>query len=181
MKKYFCLLVLLMAATQICFCQLYITRAGYASFFSNAPLEDIKAENKQLFAVIDLAKKELAFTLLIKGFEFKKDLMQTHFNENYIESDKYPKANFSGNFTGDVSVASSIPTTVQVSGNITLHGVTKSISVPATLQFINGQLVGYALFKLHPADFNISIPALVKDKIAKEVEVEIKVECDPKK
>ena len=84
--------------------QTFITRNGYIGFFSKTPLEDIKAENQQVYAVIDAAKKNLAFTCLVKGFLFRKELMQEHFNENYIESDKYPKANFVGSYTGDVTV-----------------------------------------------------------------------------
>src|ERR1700754_5136470 len=82
--------------------QLYATRTGFIGFYSKTPLEDIKAENNQVYAVIDAGKKNMAFTLLVKGFVFPKELMQEHFNENYVESDKYPKSNFSGAYTGDV-------------------------------------------------------------------------------
>jgi len=66
-------------------------------------LEDIRAENNQAYAVIDAGKKNIAFSLLLKGFVFRKELMQEHFNENYVESDKYPKATFTGSYTGDRS------------------------------------------------------------------------------
>src|SRR3569623_690738 len=82
--------------------QLYSTRTGFIGFYSKTPLEDIKAENNQVYAIIDGGKKNIAFSLLLKGFIFQKELMQEHFNENYVESDKYPKANFSGAYTGDV-------------------------------------------------------------------------------
>src|ERR1700709_425664 len=82
--------------------QLYSTRTGFIGFYSKTALEDIKAENNQVYAVVDAAKKNLAFTLLLKGFVFTKELMQEHFNENYVESDRYPKANFSGTYTGEI-------------------------------------------------------------------------------
>ena len=160
--------------------QLYMTRTGYVSFFSHASLEDIKAENKQLYAVINVEKKELAFIVLMKGFEFKKELMQTHFNSNYIESDKYPKANFTGTYTGDVDMQNGAVSNVQVKGLFTLHGVSKQIELPATLQLLNGVLIGHAVFKARPEDYDIKIPLLVKDNISKEVEVDVKVNCNPK-
>lgn len=160
--------------------QVYMTRTGYVSFSSKASMENIKAENKQLLAIINIEKKELAFMVLMKGFEFKKELMQTHFNENYIESDKYPKASFNGTYTGDVDSKNGTPTTVNVKGSFTLHGVTKEIEVTATLQLLNGTLNGSAIFKASPEDYNITIPNLVRNNIAKEVEVEVKVNCNPK-
>src|ERR1700749_4979749 len=82
--------------------QLYSTRTGFSGFYSKTALEDIKAENNQVYAIIDAGKKNIAFSLLVKGFIFAKELMQEHFNENYAESDKYPKANFTVAYTGDV-------------------------------------------------------------------------------
>src|SRR5690349_19173434 len=91
----------------LCICSLaqgqtLMTRNGYAGFFSKTPLEDIRAENSQVNAVVDLNKKNIAVALLVKGFLFRKELMQEHFNENYAESDKYPKATFSGKYNGVV-------------------------------------------------------------------------------
>src|SRR6186713_3006983 len=82
--------------------QLYMTRSGFVGFYSKTSLEDIRAENNQAYAVIDAGKKNIAISLLMKGFVFPKALMQEHFNENYMESDKYPKATFSGTYTGDL-------------------------------------------------------------------------------
>src|SRR3954451_8714281 len=84
--------------------QVYLSRTAYIGFFSKTPAEDIKAINNQVYAAIDAGKKNMAFSLLIKSFTFTKELMQEHFNENYVESDKYPKASFSGTYTGDVDL-----------------------------------------------------------------------------
>ncbi|MCW3079022.1 YceI family protein [Segetibacter sp.] len=160
--------------------QTFITRNGCAGFFSKTPLEDIKAENRQVYAVIDAAKKNLAFTCLVKGFLFPKQLMQEHFNENYVESDKFPKATFLGNYTGDIDVSKDGKYPVQIKGQLTLHGVTKAIDVPGTIEVKDNKLIGASEFKLTPGDFNIKIPGLVSEKIAKQIDVRVLVECYPK-
>lgn len=159
------------------YCQTYMSRTAFIGFYSKTPLEDIIAENNQAYAVVDVAKKQLAFTVLLKGFEFKKELMQTHFNENYVESDKYPKANFTGSFNNNIN-ANGEATEIRINGNLTLHGVTKNINVPATVQITNEKLTGRATFTVKPEDFNISIPSLVREKIAAEIRVEVKLNAD---
>src|SRR5215831_17027308 len=104
MKKTLFVLLLAMGLSQLVHAQIYMTRTGYIGFFSKTPMEDIKAENSQVFAVIDVSKKNIAFAALMKGFLFRKQLMQEHFNENYIESDKFPKATFTGTFTSQDDV-----------------------------------------------------------------------------
>src|SRR5215203_6655503 len=125
MKKTVFIALLLMNAL-VLNAQVYATRNGFIGFYSKTPLEDIKAENKQVYAGIDVGQKKLAFNLLVKGFSFTKKLMQDHFNENYIESDKYPNARFSGTYTGDVNVTRNGIYKVQVQGDLTLHGVSKA-------------------------------------------------------
>lgn len=161
--------------------QVYTTRNGFIGFYSKTPLEDIKGENKQVYAGIDVAQKKLGFNLLVKGFSFPKKLMQDHFNENYIESDEYPNAKFNGVYTGDVDLTRNGLYNVQAEGQLTLHGVTKSITTPATIEVKEGKLIGKAEFKLTPGDFNIRIPAIVREKIAQQIEVRVYVECNPSK
>lgn len=158
--------------------QLYMTRTGFVSFHSKTDLEDVLGKNQQLYAAINLEKKQLAFMVLMKGFAFKKELMQTHFNENYVESDKYPKASFNGAFTGEVN-KNGAPSPITVKGSLTLHGVTRQIEVPATLQLSNGVLTGTTTFNVIPEDYKITIPMLVRNKIDKQMKVEIKVDCNP--
>lgn len=158
-----------------------MTRTGFIGFYSRTSLENIDAENNQVYAIIDAGKKNMAFTALLKGFIFKKQLMQDHFNENYVESDKYPKTSFNGSYTGDLNLGADGTYTVQVKGNLTLHNVTKPIETPATLQVSAGKLTGSAHFKIKPEDFNISIPSLVRDKIEGEITVDVKIECSNSK
>ena len=160
--------------------QLYTTRAGFVGFYSKTALEDIKAENNQVYAIVDAGKQNLAFQLLLKGFVFTKELMQEHFNENYVESDKYPKAAFSGAYTGNVQFNKDGVYQVTVKGNLSLHNVTKAIEVPATIEIKNGHLLGKTEFKLKPEDFNISIPSIVRDKIDKEMTVKVNIDCASK-
>ena len=161
-------------------CQLYSTRSGFVGFYSKTALEDIKAENNQVYAIVDPAKQNLAFQLLCKGFVFPKELMQEHFNENYIESDKYPKATFSGNYTGDVQVSKDGVYKVTVKGTLTIHNATKAIETPATIEVKNGHLLCQAEFKVKPEDFDVKIPSLVRDKIDKEMTVKVNVDCASK-
>ena len=159
--------------------QVFMDRSGFAAFYASTPLENIEAQNKQLYAIVDAGKMELAFAVLLKGFLFKKQLMQTHFNENYVESDQYPKATFSGKFSGDIN--SSSVNNVLVKGQFTLHGITKMLELPATLQLKNNVLTGTAKFKVKPGDYKIEIPSLVKNKIASEVEVMVNINAELKK
>src|SRR3984957_18017026 len=183
MKKYiFIVSVSCMALLRpsAAFCQLYSTRAGFVGFYSKTALEDIKAENNQVYAIIDPAKQNLAFQLLCKGFVFPKELMQEHFNENYVESDKYPKATFSGAYTGQVQLNKDGVYKVTVKGNLPLHNTSKAIETPATIEVKSGHLLGQAEFKVRPEDFNVNIPSLVRDKIDKEMTVKVNIDCASK-
>lgn len=179
MKKIF-LIVLVLSLYRRGYSQLYMTRTGYIDFVSAASLEEIKAENNQVYAVVDAGKKEMAFTLLMKSFLFERELQQEHFNENYAESDKYPKANFTGAYTGDVTLTKDGSYPVIVKGNLTIHGVSKSVETPATMEVKAGHLLGQCVFTINLEDYNISIPAVVKDKIAQQVTITVKIDCTPK-
>ena len=180
-KKLFAAVVSILLFGSGAHSQVYLTRSGFVGFYSKTSLEDIKAENNQAFAAIDPGKKTLAFSLLLKGFVFTKQLMQEHFNENYVESDKYPKATFSGSYTGDVPLDKDGVYKVTVKGNLTLHNVTRPIEAPATLEVKGGRLLGTAEFKVKPEDFSISIPSVVRDKISQEMRVNVRVDCGTNK
>lgn len=181
MKKFiFCIGCCVLAISSAS-AQVYITRTGVINFFSKTPMEDIKAENNQVYAAIDLSRKTMAFSMLMKSFLFRKELMQEHFNENYVESDRYPKSTFKGTFTGDVDPQKPGVYNVEAQGVITLHGVEKSINAPATIEITGDGLTGTARFNLLPQDFNITIPGIVRDKIAKQIDVQVKIDCKPVK
>lgn len=180
MNKLIAIVFLVLISCTSAYSQIYTTRTGFIGFYSKTSLEDIKAENNQVFAIVDAGKKNIAFAVLLKGFVFTKELMQEHFNENYVESDKYPKASFNGAYTGDVATDKDGVYKVQVKGSLNLHNVTKPIEIPATLEVKGGKISGQAIFKLKPEDFNITIPSLVRDKISQEMTVNVKIDCSPK-
>ena len=109
----------------------------------------------------------------MKGFEFEKALMQEHFNENYVESDKFPKAVFKGAISniGSVNFAASGKYPVTVSGQLTIHGITKPVSTMGTLVLQNNEVSANAEFNILLDDYKISIPGLMKDKISKTVKI----------
>lgn len=184
MKRSYLLLLLLLGlvATQRAYAQSkYMTKTGRVSFFSASPIEDIEARNQQVAAVLDFGTGQLAFSLPVKGFVFKRTLMQEHFNENYMEADKFPKATFSGRFAAfdAATLATAGPHNVQVEGDLTLHGVTHRIQVPASVELKDGQLLALATFPVAPADYNIEIPLLVRNNIAKVVSVRVALTCEP--
>ena len=159
----------------------FMTRGGHISFFSASIMEDIEARNDKVAAVFDLTTGQIAFSVPIHEFQFKRTLMQEHFNENYMESDKFPKATFSGQLTNAAQVLKQLPSAtqnVEVEGQLTMHGVTHKVLVTGTLQMRDGQLVAFAYFNIAPADFSIDIPLLVREHIAKSVSVRVNLTCD---
>ncbi len=159
----------------------YLTRAGHISFFSASIMEDIEARNDKVSAIFDLTTGQVAFSVPIHEFQFKRTLMQEHFNENYMESEKFPKATFTGQLLNAAQVLKQLPSgtqTVEVEGNLVLHGVTRKTLVSGTLQIRDGQLVVFAYFNIAPADYSIDIPLLVREHIAKSVSVRVNLTCD---
>lgn len=176
--------IILISVSAVCFAQdKFFTRNANITFFSSTPVEDIKADNYSATAVLDKTTGAMEFSVMMKSFNFKKALMQEHFNENYVESSKFPKSVFKGIIENisevDFSKDGEYPVTVY--GDITLHGVTKKISTPGTLTVAGDKINSNAVFKLSPEDFDIEIPSVVRDKIAKEIEVTVSAELEPLK
>ena len=178
MKK----LVLICLATVMAFtsiqAQKYFTREGKITFHSDAPVEKIEATNNSGTSVIDLESSRMEFAVLIKAFQFEKALMQEHFNENYMESSKYPKATFKGKIAnmGAINFSKDGTYEANITGDLTIHGVTKPIETKGQFEVKGGKISGHSTFVVAVADYNIEIPNVVKDNIAKEVKIE--VDCD---
>jgi len=154
--------------------QKYMTQNGTIKFFSEAPLENIEAKNNQVAGVIDLENGNLAFSLLMKAFSFEKSLMQEHFNEKYVHSDKYPKATFKGRVV-DFSKLNleDVKAEVDIEGELTIHGVTNAVSHKGLLSKSENGISGEATFMINLADYGIKIPGAVKDNISKEIEIAV--------
>lgn len=178
------LIILIFASLSIAVsAQKYYSKTGHISFLSKAPLETIEATNQNAYVVLDAATGQFEWSVLIKGFQFEKALMQEHFNENYLESDKYPKALFKGqinNIQGmDLTKDGSYD--VEAGGNLTIHGVTKPFRALGKIHVKNGQMNAVSSFDVAVADYNISIPGVVRDNIAKTVKVTVKADLEPLK
>ena len=173
MKKITAIAILLVSVYLDCTAQLYFTKNGHISFFSSTLLEDIKADNNQVISIINTATGEIQFSLLNNAFHFKKALMEEHFNENYVESNKFPKAEFKGAISNNDAVNYSKDGTynVTVKGKLTMHGVTKDVETPGKLVVQGGKILAAATFNALLADYNVSIPGLVADKVAKTAKI----------
>lgn len=161
----------------------FYTKNAKVNFFSATPLEDIEASNKSAVAVLDSKTGALQFSILIKGYEFKNEEMQEHFNEDYMESDKFPKSEFKGQIVNNSSVnyAKAGTYNVQVKGMLTIHGVTKEVLTNGTIKVDNDGLKANSTFNIAVADYGIKIPKLVRDKIAKTVKITVDAKLDPLK
>jgi polyisoprenoid-binding protein YceI len=171
------ILILLVFISQTISAQKYISKNGHIWFYASTPLENIEAHNNQTVSILNPEDGTLQFSILIKSFEFKVALMQEHFNENYMESDKIPKAGFTGKLTNFRQIDFNKDGTYQAefTGDLTIHGVTKSVSDRGTLTVSGKTLHAKAKFIVLPKDYNIVIPAVVENKIAKEIEVNVDV------
>lgn len=159
----------------------YFTKSGKIEFSSKAPLEDIEAKNKTAMAVLDTKSGAIQFSVQMKGFEFEKALMQEHFNENYVESDKYPKADFKGTITNNPEISYTKPGTytAKIKGKMTLHGVTKDVETTGTIKVTGNGVDAASTFNLQLSDYNIKIPAVVKDKISNTVRITVDTRLEP--
>ena len=149
--------------------QQYFTKTASISFFSEAPLEDISAVNTKVSAVYDEETKQLVFQLNVKDFIFPKPLMQEHFNENYLESDKFPKASFSG-------IVADLIEEDTATGTLKIHGVENKVEVKGSLEKTNDSVIINAIFLIQLKDYKIKIPRVVMYNIAEEIEITVKAE-----
>jgi hypothetical protein len=152
--------------------QKYEIEKGSISFFSDAVLEDITAVNTASRCLLSIPSREISFVIPIKRFEFPKKLMQEHFNEKYMESETYPNATFSG-------VLSELPTEqegarqVTARGKLTIHGVSREVVISGSLQWSGSRLMMTSKFTVRLEEHKITIPTLMWQNIAEEVEVRV--------
>jgi hypothetical protein len=174
--KLFFLMALVLSFTSLN-AQSFNCKTAHIWFYSHTPMEEIEAHNKQAVSILNESTGDIQFMLLNNAFEFKVALMQEHFNVNYMESEKYPKSSFKGKITNLDKINFQKDGTYEaiVSGDLTMHGVTKQITITGNIIIKNGLPIAQAKFKVLPEDYNIVIPDLVKEKIAKEMEVTVDV------
>lgn len=157
--------------------QKYSTKNGKISFFSQTPVEKIEAHDNQVNSALDITNGDFVFKVLIKGFEFERALMQEHFNENYLESDKYPNSIFRGKITNikDINFTKDGKYNAIVEGDLTIHNVTKKVSVKGTVEVKAGDILADAKFNVLLKDYDIKIPNTVIKSISQSQEVTVSV------
>jgi len=151
--------------------QKYISESATITFFSKAPIENITATNKKVSSILDLSTGEIVFSVPIREFEFRKSLMKKHFNENYMESESYPRSTFKGKVQGIGSSDGSYQAIAV--GELNIHGVTQKIEITGEVVLKPHEINLKAKFPVLLKDHNIKIPKILFSNIAEEVEVSI--------
>lgn len=153
----------------------YLTKTGTITFEASVPsFEEVKAKNEATTVILNTTNGEFAALVFVKAFRFKNALMEEHFNENYAESDIYPKANFKGKFTDfDFNTIDTTKKEMIYSGTLEFHGKTKKLEkLPLSIsKNEDGSIVLSGLFKVNVEDFDIEIPKVVSNKLSKKVDV----------
>lgn len=152
-----------------------ISKSAVIVFEASVPsFEEVKATNNNVTLVLNTKTGEIASLALMKGFRFKVALMEEHFNENYMESDRYPKALFKGKIEGfDVNSLTSKSKDFIINGKLELHGKTAVIKAPAKISQSNLGINLQSNFSVNASDFDISIPAVVKNKVANKINIQV--------
>lgn len=167
------IMIIMLAASWMVQAQIVISHNASLSFFSEAPIEDIKAGSNTGVSALNLSTKTIYFKVFMSSFEFKKSLMQEHFNENYMESSKYPVAEFNGKIKEQIDLTKDGTYPVTVQGDLNIHGVTKNYDVKGELKVRGGEVSANSTFPVKLADHGIKIPRLVIKNIAEVVQVTV--------
>jgi polyisoprenoid-binding protein YceI len=152
--------------------QKFTTEKTFVSFFSDAAIEDITAENTKTVGVFNAATGDIAFSVPIKEYEFEKSLMKEHFNEKYMETEKFPKSTFQGKVTGYDPNASGVQQVSSI-GKLSIHGQTHEVEIPGTIEKQGDKLIMKSKFIVKLEDYKIAIPQLLWQNIAEQVEVTV--------
>lgn len=161
--------------------QLYQTTNGKISFRSDAPLEVIRASSNDLIGLLDISKKNFSFKIDIHSFQgFNSPLQKEHFNENYMESDKYPDASFKGKIIEDVDLTADGNYEVRAKGNLTVHNVTQERIIKSDISVKQNIITIHSSFTVLLSDHNIPIPKVVNQKLANEIKVEMNASFEPR-
>jgi hypothetical protein len=163
--------------------QQFMTRTGEVKFEATMPgIEEIAGTNKTSSCIFNEGTGDFAALVLVKGFKFKSPLMEEHFNENYMETNKFPKSTFKGKVLNfDAKKLSATKTEFDIEGDLMIHGVTKKVKTKGTFTLVSGKVFVTTAFDVKPQDYAIEIPSLVKDKIAKNAKVTLNFTLEEKK
>lgn len=174
-QKYIWLFVMLVAGQIFPVAQeLYKAENVETDFFSSAPIEDIHAVSKKGISLLNSGTGEITFSIDIRSFEFRKALMQEHFNEEFMETHKYPKATFKGNIRDYIDLSKDGEHEVVLQGTLQMHGKEQKRQVPGRLVVEDGRIDLYSKFNVACEDHDIKIPKILWKNIAEVVQVEVK-------
>ena len=185
MKKTLFLSFVLIALSQLVSAQKYFTKNGSISFDATSPgsPENITADNRTVRCIIDVASDSINFKAAMKAFTFERALMQEHFNENYVESNKYPDAIFKGVISNMSSIAftkdGSYPATVK--GKLTMHGETRDVEAAGKINVSKGKITATANFSVLLSDYKVNVPGVVADKVSKTAKITVNCALEPLK
>ena len=175
---------MLLLAAAPSFAQRFFANDGKIRFDATAPTspDRIEAATNSATCLLDATTGDLAWQVLIKGFKFEKALMQEHFNENYMESDKFPKATFSGKITNlsEVNLKKDGVYKASVTGKMKMHGVEKEHSAQGVITVGGGKIALSSDFEIKLADYDIKIPSVVSANIAKAAKLSVNISLSPK-
>ena len=161
--------------------QVYTVKEGSVTFFSKAPMENIEATGRNIEAILNTKTNEIGLIVLIRSFEFKKKLMQEHFNEKYMESDKYPTSTFKGKINDKIDYTKDGTYSVTATGKLMIHGVERDINAPGTITIEKGKINLKSEFRVPLKGFNIEVPKLVFQNIAEVISVKVNMNYSPYK
>lgn len=178
MKKLLIILCLAMAGYSAS-AQIYMAKTCVVSFFSAAPMENIEAVNKAAKPILNTSTNEIAVRVTITGFKFESPLMEEHFNENYMESEKYPHATFKGKIQENIDYTKDGEHKVTVKGALDMHGVSKDRTIDGVLSIKGGVITITTKFNVHVADHKIEVPSMYVKNIAEDVEVKLNTTLEP--
>ncbi|MCG9879176.1 MAG: YceI family protein [Bacteroidia bacterium] len=181
MKTRISFLAAFMLLSIVGYSQLLSTSTARVTFFSTTPVEDINAETNSGLMVVNTQTQAIAFSITNTSFNFPNKLMQEHFNEKYMESDKYSKSTFTGKLSEPINWKEDGEHTVTVVGKLNIHGVEQDRTITGTVKIENGVPKIESKFMVKNADHKIKIPTIVVSKIAEEIEVKIWATLAPKK
>lgn len=178
MRVFYSFLLILLCVPNLSGQTKYLDKEGYISFYSEAPVENIEAQNNQVFSLLDLEKGEIKVQLLIKSFLFEKALMREHFNENYMESHKFPKATFKGNIQ-NWEGSGFTQTDVEINGVLTIRNIENPVQLKAEINNSGNVIYLKGNFNVKVKDFGVKIPMSVVNNIAEEVLIQFELQHKP--
>ncbi|MEX1240342.1 MAG: YceI family protein [Cyclobacteriaceae bacterium] len=179
MKKIIFIVLIQFQIIPVLLAQKFISTKSHISFFSEAPVENVEAHTYQSKSTFDTETGEIVFTVPVNSFQFKRSLMQKHFNEKYIQSDKYPRSRFKGKVTGFTKTPGKQDVTAE--GLLEIHGVTKRVSLKGVIDFSSQKITVRSSFPLRVADYKVKIPKLVFSNVAEVVDVTVEFTYVPDK